>query len=821
MPTMRKKAVFLNFHPAFYPPRSGGELRYWNLATRLSKSFDVEMINPTFGEAEREEIQHAEHCKEIRIPKNDAYNKWHGFFSRATKFSECSALVSLLAVKKHPEYLDEVARATADADVVIHSSPFVFPAYPKPKPNQLFIYDSYNVEAKLSRESLGGGFWGKWGTHKIASAEKKLCKRADHVLVCSHEDGNLFQSEMGIEEHKFFEIPNGVNASEITPPSPSQRRVARQALGLADYRPAVFFFGSFHPPNMEAAQYILNNIAPQLPGIDFLIAGKVCEGVRNHSVPKNVHLLGLVSEETKEHLLHGVDIAINPMFSGSGTNLKMLEFMAAGLPIISTVVGARGLDLRNDEHASIIDPKYFVRAIQDLIADLSKREIYSRAVRRLATSRFDWDIIGEHLRSFIEIKTSRRVLMLNDYPISPVTAGGKIRLDALGKYLGKSGHAVTALTLSSENKFRQSIHSENFLEINVPKSGRLQTLNRVQSAQAETSLDDVTASLHPEMNQNYLALLEKEAAKADVILLNHCYMAPYTKRVAGDTPVIYESHNVESELKKRIYPDTPLAQKMAEEVVGIEKLALKISSFTTCVSELDREHFISDMGLEKSKSTVSPNGVDCSCLRPLSSNQRKAQRHQFGLGKEPIAVFLGSGHPPNAEAAEFIMDEVATKNPKLTILLIGSVCGWFHSRAIPENVVLMGEVSSQAKDVLLQHADIALNPLFVGSGSSLKVPEYLRAGLPVISTTIGARGFFTAQGNGMIVCEKEDFAVETKKLVMNEKECERLAKLARKTAEQHFDWSVSLKPLLEVIEELMPKQSCASESVAKKEQVVS
>lgn len=92
---------------------------------------------------------------------------------------------------------------------------------------------------------------------------------------------------------------------------------------------------------MEAAQFIVDQLAPESTDTLFVIAGGV--GKRVASVHKNVHITGPIEEAEKVQWLTAADVAVNPMFSGSGTNIKMFDFMAFGLPIIATEIGARGI----------------------------------------------------------------------------------------------------------------------------------------------------------------------------------------------------------------------------------------------------------------------------------------------------------------------------------------------------------------------------------------------------------------------------------------------------------------------------------------------
>ncbi len=814
-----KKITYLNFHPAFSPPRSGGELRYVHLATRLSETFNVRMVNPTFGHAQREEIEHTPTCIETRLPKTKRYNFWHQFFDRTAKFKECSALVSSLSVRAHREYMEEAARQTSNADIVIHASPFMGSAYPRARrEGQLLIYDSYNVEAKLMAEALGNGLWGKWGTGVIKRVEGNLARNAHLVLVCSREDGDEMAELYKIDRSKIVVVPNGVDVEAMRPGNQADRDFARNRLGVAQNRMAAVFIGSFHPPNIEAAEFIINEVAPSFGGVDFLIAGKACDPFMHQPVSPNVKLLGLVSEETRNDLLFGCDIALNPMFSGSGTNLKMLDFFAVGLPVISTPIGARGLDVTSGEQAMVVEGKYFVRCMQDIISDTERRRQLRVKGREHAENKFSWKVIADNLRDLLELKTTRRVLMLNDFAMSPVNSGGRVRLEAVGKHVSETVAPVTMLTLTKEGSGRHVQHSAKLEELNVPRSRWHGWMDALLADRSGVSADDVSALLFTWLSPAYKRAVKRELPFADVLVLNHCYMWNFAKKIHGKLPVVYESYNVETVLKRALFPKNSVGRFLAGTVEKAERALMREAAFTSCVARSDLKQFIEELGADPAKTILADNGVYANELQPLPMEERATWRRGIGMKDEVACVFLGSGHPPNAEAARFIINDVAPTNPECIFLIVGSVCGWFYNQTVPENVVMMGEVEPHVKDFLMRAADIALNPLFQGSGSSLKVPEYLRAGLPVISLPVGARGFAAEDEKTIIICEKDAFAAEVRKLAADVERRKQLADEGRRIVEQQFDWAATLHELSNNLRRVMGKKvDIPSKSVESKE----
>jgi glycosyltransferase involved in cell wall biosynthesis len=96
------------------------------------------------------------------------------------------------------------------------------------------------------------------------------------------------------------------------------------------------------------------------------------------------------------------DLALNPVTSGAGTNIKMLEYMAAGLPIITTVVGSRGLNLTNDEDAIIVsDLEDFRNKVLDVFNSKEVRYGLSQNSRN-KVNQFDWAEIESNLRKIFE-----------------------------------------------------------------------------------------------------------------------------------------------------------------------------------------------------------------------------------------------------------------------------------------------------------------------------------------------------------------------------------------------------------------------------------
>lgn len=111
-------------------------------------------------------------------------------------------------------------------------------------------------------------------------------------------------------------------------------------------------------------------------------------------MPENVGMLGLVSEEEKNRVFSIVDFALNPMMSGSGTNLKMFDYMSAGIPIITTEFGTRGIE--DKQHFIISETDEMYKAVQNF--QLKTKDERVKAAREYVEKTFDWSVIAKILK---------------------------------------------------------------------------------------------------------------------------------------------------------------------------------------------------------------------------------------------------------------------------------------------------------------------------------------------------------------------------------------------------------------------------------------
>jgi glycosyltransferase involved in cell wall biosynthesis len=796
----RKKILAINFFPAFSPPKSGGELRYHYIYKHLSRTFDIVMVNPTFPDIAPETVWHNDSWVEHRIPKSQRHKFLHHLFDRIGHFAECSAVVVALAARGEKEFRAKSEEMSAQADIVIHDSPFLIHVVPR-RPGQLLIYNSYNVEYDLQRTMLPGVL-GKALCYYVKRLERRAVREADIVFAVSEEDKKRFVYLYDVCPLKVKIVPNGIDPSQLKPATSEEKRAARKKWA-ANEEPLVVFFGAAHPPNKEAARFIIDRLAPALPEAKFLIAGGVAKFF-SEQPPTNVSFLGIVSDEERRSLLAGADVAVNPMHSGSGSNLKILDYLAAGVATVATPIGARGFDLRDGKDMLIAEEDEFAPALKQLISDADLRLRLARQGRKTIEQKYDWQPLAESVVKIIGVEEQARVTLINDFPIYSARLGEHNRAFNLYRYVAKH-YPVTAICL---DRFTQELTErtidENFVQLIVPKTGFHGILDGLLGRYFGHSVDDAIAIVMSRLNHRFKQALRYAARRPGVFVSHHPYVYG-TLRSAPAHPRIYEAHNAEYVLKKAMLRGW-LGRFLTSLTFRAERYAFRSADTVFCVSDSDRAS-LEELYGSRAKVELIPNGTDARAIKVLPDDEREAWKRSLGLNQKRILVFIGSAHPPNVEAGSLICTKLAPALSEHLFLLVGGVCWRLKDLPPPPNVKLLFEVEDSVRNVLLEIADVAINPMTYGSGSSLKMFDFLAAGLPVVSTAPGARGIEFTNGAELVTCPIEEFPAAINSILADRERQLSLRSMARRLVEQKHDWAIIAERITAIIAKMLSSSS--------------
>lgn len=248
------------------------------------------------------------------------------------------------------KYLHDVRQAIKESDVIVFEGPWQYYLFRDFVTEKKVVYDAHNVESLLRK----GNIWEEY----TYSLERSLSERSDLLVTLTKEDARLFASRYGINAEKVLCIPEGFKVLPKT----------WNGIDSMD----IVFIGSAYLPNIEAVT-LISDIAFNLPQFKFKIIGSVCTALRKRHLSPNMQLLGLLTEEQKDDVLNSSFLALNPVTSGSGMNLKMNDYINHGIPIISTEIGARGFDSAIIDKFILAEPGEFKEKI--LWADKERQSL--------------------------------------------------------------------------------------------------------------------------------------------------------------------------------------------------------------------------------------------------------------------------------------------------------------------------------------------------------------------------------------------------------------------------------------------------------------
>lgn len=555
-------------------------------------------------------------------------------------------------------------------------------------------------------------------------------------------------------------FPRGVPIKVIH--HPSDLPVFESAPLSPDQRPYLFTVSRLDGP--KRIELLVRAFMASQADLELRIAGTGPEEKRLRSLAADdprIRFLGFLRDsQVVAQYRQALAVPFLPYDEDYG--LVTVEAMAAGKPVM-TCEDAGGVTelVRHGENGWCVPPQPAALAavIDALGKDPSRAQVMADAARR-SVAHIRWE---NTVKELLEAPTNQcrgafpwvrgrgegeHWLVLNTYAVYPPMGGGQNRMYHLYRHLAaEPGRQITLLVLVpvGSDECRQEI-APGLIEHRVPMSrAQQQALEDLEKALGVPA-EDIAAIDGWRDNHRFVELLKRYVRRVTLGVAAHPYLAEALHEHL-EVPWGYESHNVEALLKRDILAEAlaqgePQAQRALARVAEVEALACRESAWVSACAEEDLASFRQRYGLAADKGTVVPNGADLERLPFIDQAQRR--RWQRGLGQHrPVALFLGSWHGPNLEAARRIVERFAPACPEVDFLLAGSLCQHpdFSGPFSAANVRALGRVSEAELSVLLASADVALNPMTSGSGSNLKMLDYTASGVPVLTTPFGNRGF--------------------------------------------------------------------------------
>lgn len=248
------------------------------------------------------------------------------------------------------------------------------------------VLDAQNVDGHAIAERFGPGHP---FTRLVRAQERRVTRQVERIFCCSDTDAELFRRDYGIPADKILVAPNGVRPSPAGLRDPQAEHWAGERAG----RCYLFFMGKLdYAPNQEALAFIANDLLPELerhlPGRFLcLVSGgpRMPSGIRHPLL----HYVGQVPEIAPWLAL--ADICLAPVFSGSGTRLKVLEYLAAGKPVVATAKAAEGLAVADGRELCLAEKPDFAAAVQRLAHEPVPAGDMAERGRQLVQRDYSWE----------------------------------------------------------------------------------------------------------------------------------------------------------------------------------------------------------------------------------------------------------------------------------------------------------------------------------------------------------------------------------------------------------------------------------------------
>ncbi|MCC7077605.1 MAG: glycosyltransferase [Acidimicrobiia bacterium] len=386
-----------------WPPAGGGQIRCLSLYGGMLESFDVEVVSMDNPHAPATRVVYGPGFVESVVPRTWRHEELDVEWSERAGIPVTDIMAAEL-VAETPAYRQALADALADADHVVLAHPYLEPLVHALAPSGVpVVYDAHNAELRLKAEILPNGPVRDELLDRVRRIEGDAVSRSALTTTTSGLDADHLVADYGADPARIRVVPNGVDTRAIHFVTGDDRRrrgerwLTRFPSGSAAH--LAVFLGSWHKPNLDAAQDIIE-AAAEVPDTMFLLVGSHGLHFRGRALPGNVLLAGTVDPIVKNGILSAADVGLNPMQSGSGTNLKILEYFAAGVPVLATGIGARGIPAEPGVHYRRVEGD-LAGSIRAFLED-PDRDRTVEAARRLVEESFDWRILGRRLAALIK-----------------------------------------------------------------------------------------------------------------------------------------------------------------------------------------------------------------------------------------------------------------------------------------------------------------------------------------------------------------------------------------------------------------------------------
>jgi polysaccharide biosynthesis protein PslH len=368
---------------------SGGQTRWYNIIKHLAKSHEITLYSLIKDDSEKRFIPELEkYCKKVKV-FHRPQKPWTVRNVLLSFFGPFPLLVVRnLSLEERRDIKRELDSEKYD---VIHAETFyVMPhlgntVVPTILVEQTIWHNVYKHHVNTKVPLLLRPFY-LLDVFKVVFWERYYWKKADRLFAVSEEDMHEMKKIAG--RSKVGIIPNGVDSVYYSKKKVRKLEPPRILYGVTNFE---------WLQNQEATEVLINEVWPiireKFNGAKVWIAGRKIPGwVKRRSDSADVEITEDIPDARDAYM--GAYLMVAPIKGAGGTRLKILEAMAAGLPVVSTTVGVAGLNLKNGENVLIADdPEGLAKCALKLLKDRELARSIGIKGKLHVEKYFDWKSI--------------------------------------------------------------------------------------------------------------------------------------------------------------------------------------------------------------------------------------------------------------------------------------------------------------------------------------------------------------------------------------------------------------------------------------------
>jgi glycosyltransferase involved in cell wall biosynthesis len=362
--------------------------------------------------------------------------------------------------------------------------------------------------------------------------------------------------------------------------------------------------------------------------------------------------------------------------------------------------------------------------------------------------------------------------------------GGAERSFKLAESFGDHNVVVLMASISNKNRSKNINSNLKFIEVNEDMR-TCNEIGRYAKSRCDGNIDIAMYGMRDKL-VNFKREFSKQLQVTDILILDHVGAAALMPETKINIPIIYASHNCEADLAEQMYQNKKSNIKLIKEM---EKLVLSVSDAFTYCSKDDAKKIKSIYNIKKPSFYI-PNGAE--------ERYDVTNRLQ---GSNDI-LFIGSGHGPNVDAANSLIP-LAKEMSEYKFHIVGKCGLQIEAARTPKNFIIHGHVEEAEMDRMFRSFFAFINPMQSGSGTHLKVMRAMSYGIPIISSSMGLRGFDDSEINEtMLVANTESEMIKAMDSLQNKNTYKKISSNTIE-ASKNYLWSKIQKEFKAVVESFL------------------